>query len=118
LCRHSSAGTEEQVAELLKRVKEITGMPALATLQLNILYFKSFSLCHCFLSSNPFNFKFFADEKAGLEARHQDCMSSVDVARQLDDRDTAHKAEIEQLKGQIAELLEEKEQREGQLKKT
>jgi predicted nucleic acid-binding Zn-ribbon protein len=45
-------------------------------------------------------------------------MSSVDVAKQLDDRDTAHKAEIEQLKGQIAELLEEKEQREGQLKKT
>jgi hypothetical protein len=45
-------------------------------------------------------------------------MSSVDVAKQLDDRDTAHKAEIEQLKSLIAELLEEKEQREGQLKKT
>jgi predicted nucleic acid-binding Zn-ribbon protein len=45
-------------------------------------------------------------------------MSSVDVAKQLDDRDTAHKAEIEQLKGRIAELLDEKEQREGQLKKT
>jgi hypothetical protein len=44
-------------------------------------------------------------------------MSSVDVAKQLDDRDAAHKAEIEQLKGRIAELLEEKEQREGQLKK-
>jgi chromosome segregation ATPase len=42
----------------------------------------------------------------------------VDVAKQLDDWDTAHKAKIEQLKGQIAELLEEKEQREGQLKKT
>jgi predicted nucleic acid-binding Zn-ribbon protein len=42
----------------------------------------------------------------------------VDVAKQLDDRDIAHKAEIEQLKGRIAELLEEKEQREGQLKKT
>jgi hypothetical protein len=41
----------------------------------------------------------------------------VDVARQLDDRDAAHKAEVEQLKGRIAELLEEKEQREGQLKK-
>jgi hypothetical protein len=41
----------------------------------------------------------------------------VDVARQLDDRDVAHKAEVEQLKGRIAELLEEKEQREGQLKK-
>jgi hypothetical protein len=58
-----------------------------------------------------------ADEKAALEARHQDCTSSVDVAKQLDDRDTAHKAEVEQLKGRIAELLEEKEQREGQLKK-
>jgi chromosome segregation ATPase len=42
----------------------------------------------------------------------------VNVAKQLDDRDTAHKAKIEQLKGQITELLEEKEQREGQLKKT
>jgi hypothetical protein len=42
----------------------------------------------------------------------------VDVAKQLDDRDASHKAEVEQLKGRIAELLEEKEQREGQLKKT
>jgi chromosome segregation ATPase len=42
----------------------------------------------------------------------------VDVAKQLDDRDAGHKAEVEQLKGRIAELLEEKEQREGQLKKT
>jgi hypothetical protein len=58
-----------------------------------------------------------ADEKAALEARHQDCVSSVDVAKQLDDRDAAHKAEVEQLKGRIVELLEEKEQREGQLKK-
>jgi hypothetical protein len=41
----------------------------------------------------------------------------VDVAQQLDDRDAAHKVEVEQLKGQVAELLEEKEQREGQLKK-
>jgi chromosome segregation ATPase len=52
-----------------------------------------------------------------MEARHQDCTPSVDVAKQLDDRDTAHKAEVEQLKGRVAELLEEKEQREGQLKK-
>jgi chromosome segregation ATPase len=44
-------------------------------------------------------------------------VSSVDVAKQLDERDAAHKAEIEQLKGRIAELLDEKEQREGQLKK-
>jgi hypothetical protein len=42
----------------------------------------------------------------------------VDVAKQLDDRDAAHKVEVEQLKGRVAELLEEKEQREGQLKKT
>jgi chromosome segregation ATPase len=41
----------------------------------------------------------------------------VDVAKQLDDRDAAHKAEVVQLKGRVAELLEEKEQREGQLKK-
>jgi DNA repair exonuclease SbcCD ATPase subunit len=41
----------------------------------------------------------------------------VDVAKQLDERDAAHKAEIEQLKGRIAELLDEKEQSEGQLKK-
>jgi chromosome segregation ATPase len=41
----------------------------------------------------------------------------VDVARQLEDRDTAHKVEVDQLKGRIAELLEEKEQREGKLKK-
>jgi chromosome segregation ATPase len=41
----------------------------------------------------------------------------VDVAKQLDDRDAAHKVEVEQLKGRIAELLEEKEHREGQLKK-
>jgi hypothetical protein len=41
----------------------------------------------------------------------------VDVAKQLDERDAGHKAEIEQLKGQIAELLDKKEQREGQLKK-
>jgi DNA repair exonuclease SbcCD ATPase subunit len=39
------------------------------------------------------------------------------MAKQLDDRDAAHKTEVEQLKGRVAELLEEKEQREGQLKK-
>jgi chromosome segregation ATPase len=41
----------------------------------------------------------------------------VDVAKQLDDRDAAHKVEVERLKSQVAELLEEKEQKEGQLKK-
>jgi hypothetical protein len=41
----------------------------------------------------------------------------VDVAKQLDERDVAHKAEVEQLKSQITDLLDEKEEREGQLKK-
>jgi chromosome segregation ATPase len=41
----------------------------------------------------------------------------VDVAKQLDERNAAHKAEVEQLKGRIAELLDEKEESEGQLKK-
>jgi hypothetical protein len=41
----------------------------------------------------------------------------VDVAKQLDERDAGYKAEIDQLKGRIAELLDEKEQREGQHKK-
>jgi SMC interacting uncharacterized protein involved in chromosome segregation len=41
----------------------------------------------------------------------------VDVAKQLDDQDAAHKTETDQLKSRIAELLEEKEQRLGQLKK-
>jgi hypothetical protein len=117
-CRHSAAGAEAQVTKLAKRVKELTGMPDLANLPLNILYFKSFSLLSLFSIFKSFYLQIFADEKAGLEARHQDCMSSVDVAKQLDDRDTAHKAETEQLKSRIAELLEEKEQREGQLKKT
>jgi hypothetical protein len=41
----------------------------------------------------------------------------VDVAKQLDERDAAHKAKVEQLKGRITELLDEKEESEGQLKK-
>jgi chromosome segregation ATPase len=41
----------------------------------------------------------------------------VDVAKQLDERDAAHKAEVEQLKGRITELLDEKEESEGQLRK-
>jgi chromosome segregation ATPase len=41
----------------------------------------------------------------------------VDVAKQLDERDAAHKAKVEQLKGRIAELLDEKEESEGQLNK-
>jgi hypothetical protein len=35
----------------------------------------------------------------------------------LDERDVAHKAEVEQLKDRIAELLDKKEERDGQLKK-
>jgi hypothetical protein len=41
----------------------------------------------------------------------------VDVAKQLDERDTAQKAEVEQLKGRITKLLDEKEESEGQLRK-
>jgi uncharacterized protein (DUF342 family) len=41
----------------------------------------------------------------------------VDVAKQLYERDAAHKTEVEQLKSRITELLDEKEEREGQLKK-
>jgi hypothetical protein len=41
----------------------------------------------------------------------------VDVAKWLDERDVTHKAEVEQLKGQIAEFLDKKEERDGQLKK-
>jgi hypothetical protein len=41
----------------------------------------------------------------------------VDVAKQLDERDVAHKSEVEQLKSRIAELPDEKEERDGQLKK-
>jgi hypothetical protein len=44
-------------------------------------------------------------------------MPSVDMAKQLDERDAAHKAEVEQLKSRITELLDEKEERDGQLKK-
>jgi hypothetical protein len=49
--RHFLAATEEQVTELLKRVKELTGMPNPASLQLNTLHFKSFNLCNCSLPS-------------------------------------------------------------------
>jgi chromosome segregation ATPase len=44
-------------------------------------------------------------------------VSSVDVAKRLDEMDVTHKAEVEQLKGQIAELLDKKKERDGQLKK-
>jgi hypothetical protein len=41
----------------------------------------------------------------------------VDVAKRLDERDATHKTEVDQLKGRIAELLDEKEERDDQLKK-
>jgi hypothetical protein len=41
----------------------------------------------------------------------------VDVAKQLDERDVAYKAEVEQLRSRITKLLDKKEEREGQLKK-
>jgi hypothetical protein len=52
-----------------------------------------------FYSSNlkSFYLQILADEKAALEA--------------------CHKAEVEQLKSQIAELLDEKEERDGQIKR-
>jgi hypothetical protein len=46
--RHPAAGAEAQVTELAKRVKELTGMPDLANLPLNILCFKSFWLLPLF----------------------------------------------------------------------
>jgi hypothetical protein len=44
-------------------------------------------------------------------------VSLLDVAKQLDERDAAHKAKVEQLKRRITELLDEKEESEGQLRK-
>jgi hypothetical protein len=55
--RHFSAATEEQVTELLKRIKELTCMPNLANLQISTLYFKSFKFFLIPLTSNPFNFE-------------------------------------------------------------
>jgi hypothetical protein len=57
LCRHFSATTEEQVTELVKRVKKLTGMPDSANFHISTLHFKSFNLYYCFLSSNSLNFK-------------------------------------------------------------
>jgi hypothetical protein len=53
-CPHFLATTEEQVTELVKRVKELTGMPDPINFQITTLHFKSFCLCHCLLTSNPF----------------------------------------------------------------
>jgi hypothetical protein len=61
--RHSAAGAEAQVTELVKRVKELSGMPGSADLSPLSLYFKSFNSCHCFLSSHYFDFKSFQMRK-------------------------------------------------------
>jgi hypothetical protein len=63
ICRHitfyrcSAAGAEAQVTELVKRVKELTGMLDPAVPQIDTLYFKSFISRFCFLSSHSLNFK-------------------------------------------------------------
>jgi hypothetical protein len=44
-CRHSAAGAEAQVTELVKRVKELTGMPDSGDLLPYHLHFKSFNSC-------------------------------------------------------------------------
>jgi hypothetical protein len=68
------------------------------------------------LTSNPFNFKSLQMKR--LHWKHATrTVSSVDMAKQLDERDVAHKAEVEQLKSRITKLLDEKEERGGQLKK-
>jgi hypothetical protein len=55
--RHFAAAAEEQVTELLKRVKELTGMPNPTIIQINPLYFKSFTFFVIPLTSNPFDFE-------------------------------------------------------------
>jgi hypothetical protein len=55
--RHFAVAAEEQVTELLKRVKELTGMPNPAIIQINTLYFKSFKFFLVPLTSNPFDFE-------------------------------------------------------------
>jgi chromosome segregation ATPase len=57
-------------------------------------------------------------EHRKLSDAHSKLLLELRQKGKLDDRDAAHKVEVEQLMGRIAELLEEKEQREGQLKKT
>jgi hypothetical protein len=53
-CRHFLATAEEQVTELVKRVKELTGMSDPINFQITTLHFKSFCLYHCLLTLNPF----------------------------------------------------------------
>jgi hypothetical protein len=55
--RHFVVAAEEQVTELLQRVKELTVMPNPANLRINPLYFKSFKFFLVPLTSNPFDFE-------------------------------------------------------------
>jgi hypothetical protein len=48
------------------------------------------------------------NEKSAFELRHQGCGSAANMGKQREERDTAR----------IQELLDEKEERDGQLKKT
>jgi hypothetical protein len=101
-------------------VKELTGMPDPASLQLTFFYTSNlFALCTSIFKSFAsllFPLQILSDEKVAGEGHHQDCMSGSNVAMQLDERDVGYKAKITKLKSQIAGLLDEKEQREGQLK--
>jgi hypothetical protein len=102
-------------------VKELTGMADPASFQLTFYTLNPFALCvSSFKSfaSSFFQLQILSDEKTALEARHRDCMSTSDVAKQLEERDAGYKAEISKLKSQVVGLLDEKEQREGQLKKS
>jgi hypothetical protein len=56
---HFVAPAEEQVTELLERVKELTGMLNPANLQISTLYFKSFNFFLIPLTSSPSNLKSF-----------------------------------------------------------
>jgi hypothetical protein len=52
---HFVAAAKEQVIELLERVKELTGMPNPAKLQISTLYFKSFNFFLIPITSSPSN---------------------------------------------------------------
>jgi chromosome segregation ATPase len=49
--------------------------------------------------------------------RHKDYISVVDLAKQLEERDAKHEAEIAQLKSQLQVRLDKKERMAGQLEK-
>jgi hypothetical protein len=59
MCRHFSATAEEQVTELLKRVKELTGMPDLATASFQLILCTSNPLAFCVSNFKSFASLFF-----------------------------------------------------------